>query len=288
MPNPRDHEHLTEALSWNRSPSSLLIPNDYTRDETMTDQNQNGGRGEAKQETANLGNARRGYGEGGDTAFGQMAEGSSNRVEGGYGGDNAGGFGQQVMNSQWGQGGPGPLTQGAGYGQGGGQFGPAGQDSQSARSPVGPTDQGRGGGSYGQQDYSPAAQRSEFRENQRYAGPGQEPSPSYHNDHEPHYRHWRDTQLASHDRDYARWRDEQARKYDEDYHGWRSERHSTFRTEFEGWRTNRGGQSSGSTQAESPVGKGAHGANTTLANIADGETGSHRKPDAQSDVKETP
>ncbi len=180
--------------------------------------------------------------EGGDTAYGQMASGSSDSGLGGYGGANVGGWGQPNLNSQWGQGGYGPLNQGLDYGQDGGSFTPVGYDASA---------------------YGPSPRQ----------GPGgrrtAEDQP--HDPHHASYHHWRNTQLSSHDRDYARWREEQARRYDEDYGSWRNERHSAFSKEFEGWRAGRGGQAG----ASASVGEqgGAHGANPTLARIADGETG---------------
>ncbi len=145
---------------------------------------------------------------------------------------------------------------------------------------------GQGRGSYAQGDVSPAAQRSRLHEDQLYMGPGADShapgrgGPPHHDDHEPHYRQWRDAQLQAHDRDYADWRDAQARRYDEDYRGWRGERHATFAKAFEGWRANRSGQSTGSAQDASPLpgGDAAHGANPTLASIADGDAGgSHER-----------
>ena len=309
------------------------------------------------------GGVEHGYGQGGRTAFGQIADGGSDMPGRGFGGSNAGGFGQQTQNSQWGQGGMGPMTQGANYSQGGGQFGPVGYqplDESSGRSGRGqyrePTDQpiyrgatgpGRLEGASGQSPYGSTAQDGYGQNDPRQAGfgpgdrqggfgqaggsyasqYGQHGRPSgaaHHDDHEPHYRTWRDNQLASHDRDYARWREEQTRKYDEDYTGWRNERHSTFSKEFEGWRSGRGGQAGGSEPSEPLQGRAAttgtfatdaaseksvygaagstgaasassasyanrsdddrqkvdstavHGANPTLAAVADGATGSHR------------
>ncbi|WP_174299572.1 hypothetical protein [Caulobacter sp. S45] len=220
----------------------------------------------------------RSYQEGGDTAYGQMASGSSDSGLGGYGGADVGGWGQPNLNSQWGQGGYAPLNQGLDYGQDGGRFNPAGFDA----SAYGPSSRpGRGRQAAGEQPHDP---------------------------HHASYHHWRDTQLSSHDRDYARWRDEQARRYDEDYGSWRNERHSAFSKEFEGWRAGRGGQSGVPASAQSAPSAGsvasstvvnpsersaygqasasastgeqgsAHGANPTLARIAEGETG-HRHPD---------
>ncbi len=215
----------------------------------------------------------RSYQEGGDTAYGQMAGGSSDSGLGGYGGAGAGGYGQPNLNSQWGQGGYAPLNQGIDYGQDGGRFTPAGYDASA---------------------YGPSSRQG---------------SGAQHEPHDPHhasYHHWRNTQLSSHDRDYARWREEQARRYDEDYGSWRNERHSAFSKEFEGWRAGRGGQAGASAPpagspgavASSPVvtpserstygqaGAGAsvgeegsaHGANPTLARIAEGQDG-HRRHD---------
>lgn len=371
--------------------------------------------GQGGRERGDYGNASRGYGEGGDTSYGQIAQGASDRPGGGFGGANVGGFGQPGLNSQWGQGGYGPMIEGANYGQGGGQFGPAGAGSQSGRSPYptheggqsdhygergqrdsrghsdrtdpgqrsfgreqnlergrgsnlgqggygstgsrteetgprlgerdrsyygeddgrrefgrgeqgrefgrndvgearGQDEFGQGRGGFGRQDYSQTSRRSEFQADR------------HDHDHEPHYRRWRDDQLASHDEDYRRWRDEQAKKYDEDYSTWRNERHSAFSKEFEGWRAGRSGASAGaasfagggesgsvggragtsvttnpsersvygdvsatdagrSTASASPA-NGAHGANPTLGDIADGGTGADHTAENRSDERE--
>ena len=242
-----------------------------------TDRPAGSGRGEGRGRPGAPG-ANRSYGEGGDAAFGQMATGSSDSGLGGYGGADVGGWGQPHLNSQWGQGGYAPLNQGD-YGQDGGSFRAAGYDP----------------GAYG-----PSPQR---------AGPAHD---APHDPHHVSYHHWRNTQLSSHDRDYARWREEQARRYDEDYGSWRNERHSAFSKEFEGWRASRGGQAgvlastratpagsvssstvvnpleasvygqSGASLAGNAEGAHAHGANPTLARIADGEDGhrhSHDRPE---------
>ena len=207
------------------------------------------------------GGAAQGYGQGGDNAYGQVARGSSDSGLGGYSGADVGGWGQPNLNSQWGQGGYGPLNQGIDYGQDGGQFGPAGYAS----------------GDFGQQGHAalrPAAA-------------------AHHDEHHVHYRSWRDAQLANHDRDYSNWRKEQARRYDEDYGSWRQERHAAFSKEFEGWRAGRGGQAApvsappasggvtpgaGSTSGAPEATGFAHGANPTLAKIADGHEGHTRHP----------
>ena len=83
----------------------------------------------------------------------------------------------------------------------------------------------RGGGHYGQSGFGEAS--------------GQHGAESRgDHDHEPHYRQWRDQQMASHDQDYARWRDNQGRRYDEDYGAWRAQRHEAFSREFHDWRAN--------------------------------------------------
>ena len=222
------------------------------------------------------GGAARGYGEGGDTSYGQMASGSSDSGLGGYGGGDVGGWGQPLQNSQWGQGGYAPLNQGLDYGQDGGRFGPRGYEA----------------GGFGQASPSPRG-------------------PAHHDEHHVSYHHWRNTQLSTHDRDYARWREEQARRYDEDYGSWRNERHAAFSREFEGWRAGRGGQAGASApsggsassdrnassatvnpseqvygQSADPAGQGsAHGANPTLAKIADGHEGrQHHGHDPRDDA----
>ena len=221
------------------------------------------------------GGAARGYGDGGDNAYGQMSRGSSDSGLGGYSGADVGGWGQPNLNSQWGQGGYAPLNQGLDYGQDGGRFGPAGYDT----------------GDFAQHR-APAARPSQTQ---------------HHDEHHVHYRSWRDAQLANHDRDYSRWREEQARRYDEDYGSWRQERHATFSKEFEGWRTGRGGQAgpgaaapaSGDLTRDAAAASStssaegfAHGANPTLAKIADGHEGhTHarheetRAEDRRSDTK---
>ena len=213
--------------------------------------------------------SERGYGPGGDTAYGQMAGGSSDSGLGGYGGGDVGGYGQPNLNSQWGQGGYAPLNQGIDYGQDGSRFGASGFDPNA---------------------YGPSR-----------SGAQAEP----HDPHHVSYHHWRNTQMSTHDRDYARWREEQARRYDEDYGSWRNERHSAFSKEFEGWRAGRGGQAGAPANAQPATSTGsvasstvvnpserstygqastgsaapdqgsAHGANPTLARIADGEDGRH-------------
>lgn len=213
------------------------------------------------------GGAARGYGDGGDSSYGQMASGSSDSGLGGYSGADVGGYGQPNLNSQWGQGGYAPLNQGLDYGQGGARFGPAGYAS----------------GNFGQ-----APRRSAGR-NDHVAGP--------HDPHHESYSHWRDTQLAGHDRDYTRWREEQTRRYDEDYGNWRNERHSAFSHEFEGWRAGRGGQATGSSFSQEkpvsgserqPTSEGfAHGANPALSHIADGDTGRHHHSSHSNEAKKT-
>ncbi len=81
------------------------------------------------------------------TPYGQLVEGASDQVGGGFGGSNTGGYGQQGLGSQWGQAGFGPLTQGINYSTGGGAFGPAGF----APYPEGPGARGpRQGSAYGE------------------------------------------------------------------------------------------------------------------------------------------
>ena len=225
------------------------------------------------------GGAGRGYGEGGDNGFGQMASGSSASGLGGYSGADVGGFGQPNLNSQWGQAGYAPLNQGVDYGQGGGRFGPAGYNT----------------GNFGQ---APRRDVSSERGPQSADRIGSHTS-SEHDGHHVHYRRWRDAQLAAHDQDYGRWRDEQHRRYDEDYNSWRDHQHSTFSKEFEGWRTGRSGQATQAAPSQQggvsrTSGQGvettgriatvgseeqgfAHGANPTLANIADGHAGAHHQ-----------
>ena len=201
--------------------------------------------------------------------FGRQDYGPSGQTA--YGSSEQRGYGQNVFDR-------GDLAQpsrpqasgqspyGSSQGQGYGQNRPAQEGGDDRRSdPRGPRadnpgDYGRADGTYGQQDYGPAAQRSNFRIDQHSAQPGDvhdnRQAGGDHDDHEPHYRTWRESQLTAHDRDYARWRSDQERKYDEDYRGWRHERHSAFSKEFEGWRSGLGGQAgaSSSTGASEPKG----------------------------------
>jgi hypothetical protein len=187
-------------------------------------------------------------------AYPQMTRGGSDRAGGGFGGPGSGGYGQQVLNSQWGGGGYGPMTQGANYSQGGSRFGPAGgyDDVDSGYR------EGHRGDAY-------AARHEPSRYDRDLHATGA-------HDHDPSYRHWRDTQLGTHDRDYSHWRAEQARRYDEEYAGWRNERHGAFSKEFETWRSSRAGQPA---PVAGQTGE-AHGGNPTLGDIADGGVGRSR------------
>jgi hypothetical protein len=227
------------------------------------------------------------------TPYGQLVGGASDQVGGGFGGANVGGYGQQGLGgSQWGHAGYGPLTQGANYSAGGATFGPAGfAPYPEGSASVGPR------------------HRAAPREHE---GPFERPSPtpivgsardfelgaravrdfggSPHDQHEPHYRHWRDAKLSAHDRDYARWRDEQARRYDEEYRTWRNSHHTAFAQAFEGWREQRASASPATPGSVASLAPGlgdpnaVHGANPTLGNIADGGTGSsHHKHDHDHD-----
>ncbi len=202
------------------------------------------------------------------TAYGQLVGGASDQVGGGFGGANVGGYGQQGLGSQWGNAGFGPLSQGINYSGGGTTFGPPGfapyPEGTAARGGgLGPAP-GPRGGAYERPSPTPL-----FGSPKDFGG-------STHDQHEPHYRHWRDAKLAAHDQEYARWRDEQARRYDEDYRTWRNTHHSAFSQAFEGWRD----------QRTAPAAPGAasgfgdpgvvHGANPTLGDIADGGTGAPR------------
>jgi len=201
------------------------------------------------------------------TPYGQLVGGASDQVGGGFGGANVGGYGQQGLGSQWGQAGFGPLTQGVNYSSGGGAFGPAGFRPY----PEGSTTHGARSGD------APSAPRGGT-----YERPSQTPlfgsikdfSGSAHDHHEPHYRHWRDARLAAHDQDYARWRDDQARRYDEEYRTWRNGHHSAFTQAFDGWRDQR--TTTGPSPSNLGDPNGVHGANPTLADIADGGTGAPR------------
>jgi len=212
------------------------------------------------------------------TPYGQLISGGSDQVGGGFGGANVGGYGQQGLGSQWGQAGYGPLTQGATYSTGGGAFGPAGFAPYPEGSVSGGVRHGSPSGHRGVSQERPSPTPL-FGSPKDFGG-------SPHDDHEPHYRHWRDARLAAHDRDYARWRDEQARRYDEDYRTWRNGHHTAFAQAFDGWRDQRP-----QTPKPAPpevVGLGdfnaVHGANPTLGDIADGGTGApHHKHDHDHD-----
>jgi hypothetical protein len=188
------------------------------------------------------------------------------RQQGGYGGgaQQGGGYGQAGF---------GASSGGGNYGAGG--FGQQGQGSQGANYPQG-FDGGQGGyggqagGSYGQGDYSESARRSTYRQDQNYGGPHQAgggyQGRQGHEDHDPDYLSWRDSQLSSYDREYSAWREEQRKKHDEEYGKWRSERKETFGQKFHEWRT----------KAASAVGLGGHGGDKTGA--ASGEEHAHTAP----------
>ena len=188
----------------------------------------------------------------------------------GYHQQQGGGFGQS---SGYGQQGFGAGSGGGNYGTGG--FGQQGQGSQApdygrqgqvgqhysgenfGAQPrgAGPAGYGgQGGGSYGVRDYSDAARRSTYRQDQNYAGgawtqsgyqggsqagsqSGGYQGQQGHEDHDPDYLTWRDNQLSSYDRDYSAWRDEQRRKHDEEYGRWRNEKKEHFGQRFHEWRS---------------------------------------------------
>jgi len=210
------------------------------------------------------------------TAYGQLIGGASDQVGGGFGGANVGGYGQQGLGSQWGNAGFGPLTQGLIYSAGGGRFGPAGFSPYPEGPATGGVRHGKGSGPRGGAFERPSP--TPLFGSPKDFGP-RDFGGSAHDDHEPHYRHWRDARLAAHDQDYARWRDEQTRRYDEDYRTWRNSHHAGFTQAFEGWRDQR----TASSMAPAPSGLGesslVHGANPTLGDIADGGTGApkHRR-----------
>ncbi len=141
---------------------------------------------------------------------------------------------------------------------------------------------GQGGGSYRQQDVSPGAQRSQWRQPQHFGDNGaaaesyaQQSGNTRDHDHDPAYRRWRDQQLSTHDSDYARWRDEQARRYDEQYKGWRDQRHEAFSQDFHDWRSK---QAQGLAGDDLPGG-GAHmsGAGASMPQTSAGEAGKDGK-----------
>ena len=218
------------------------------------------------------------------TPYGQLVGGASDQVGGGFGGANAGGYGQQGLGSQWGQAGYGPLTQGANYSAGGGTFGPAGFAPYPEGSALGGPRRHAGPrereGAFERPSPTPIMGSTRDFE-PRFEG-GRDFSGSAHDHHEPHYRHWRDARLSAHDRDYARWRDDQARRYDEEYRTWRNSHHDAFAQAFDGWRDQRTTQGAPAARPPAPADEGlgepnaVHGANPTLANIADGGTGSPR------------
>jgi len=204
------------------------------------------------------------------TPYGQLVSGGADQVGGGFGGANAGGYGQQGLGSQWGQAGYGPLTQGATYSAGGGTFGPPGFAPY-------PEASGSTGGRRNPAPSRPGAALDRPSPTPLFGSP-KDFGGSHHDDHEPHYRHWRDAKLAAHDQDYARWRDEQARRYDEDYRTWRNGHHEAFSQAFDGWRGQRTSPATSPSGASVGLGdfNAIHGANPTLGDIAEGGTGAPR------------
>ncbi len=110
---------------------------------------------------------------------------------------------------------------------------------------------GRGEGGYGSSNPDRSAQRSRYRQTSDYDASHEDPrgragaSGRDDDDHEPHYRTWREQQLAGHDRDYDRWRAAQAQRYDEDYRRYRDQRHEGFSRDFGDWRNQAGGRKEG-------------------------------------------
>lgn len=265
-----------------------------------------------------------GYGEGGDTGYGQMARGTETSASGDDMGMSGGYGGQGGYGSQGGKAGFGPLNQGSTYDGGGGQFGPGGTDYHSGSGGYGPggyaqgfggPDRGRGGREdadrYGRDPGGPRAPGVGPASQTNMDRPGAYPrfeDRGHDHDHEPGYRHWRAQQLSSHDQDYQRWRDEQTRRYDEEYTRWRTSRHESFSREFQDWRSQRGDVASASAAsgAASGTGSTAHAASSAdpagtrhesgafdtvvspVAGVADGGTRAHGDHDRKSDDKHDP
>ncbi|MGC1304580.1 MAG: hypothetical protein WA840_19600, partial [Caulobacteraceae bacterium] len=177
----RPEDRLRSESRYRDQERSFRDPQRHSRDE---------GRGGA-------GSDAYGYGDGGYSSYGQIAQGSSDRVEGGYSGGAAGGFGQQGLNSQWGQGGYGPLTQGLNYSQGGGRFGPTG---------------------YGQPDYNYDTRSDHHDHSYRRWRDAQL------DNHDRDYAHWRSEQARRYDEDYGSWRKDRHAAFSQEFEGWRANR----------------------------------------------------------------
>jgi len=270
----RDHDqNLSEDRLGRYTPGARLGPDDASAS-GRSEEAETRSWAASAEETARSQN----FGGADVTPYGQLIEGASDQVGGGFGGANVGGYGQQGLGgSQWGQAGFGPLTQGANYSAGGASFGPAGfapypEGSQSPSARPGPGPGSARAGAFERPSPTPLFGSPKDGVHGQVGAP-RDFSGSAHDHHEPHYRHWRDAKLAAHDQDYARWRDDQARRYDEEYRTWRNTHHSAFTQAFEGWRDQR------TTPTAPPPTSGlgdpnlVHGANPTLASIADGGTG---------------
>jgi hypothetical protein len=235
-----------------------------------------------------------GYGQG-EPPYSGVSGGNPQHEQGGGQGQGSHNFSGQNQGG-WGQAGAGRY--------GANQYG----SNQYGSNQYGSGPYGQSGGSYGQQDFSQAAQRSNWREDQRFGshastgqtwGQNQAPRDAYGqedygqyggvrpstrfdrsadpgDDHDPHYRNWRDKQLSDHDREYGRWRTEQARRYDTDYASWRDKRHQSFRNDFEAWRAENGGAHVGG--ANSATG-GALAGTAAVQDVTDGGTG-HQQHEA--------
>lgn len=234
------------------------------------------------------GQGGQGYPRGYDRSPGSPGWSDRQDASHGYSGGTDTGYG-----AQGGSGGFGPLSQGSHYAGSGSQWGRSGYGSDAGRarggddrpSPPDPGLSGRpgqGGGTYGQQDVSRSAQRSQWREEQRSPQSDRVqptgkldrggPSAGEHaHDHEPDYIHWRNTRLESHDRDYDRWRDEQARKYDEEYKGFRGQRHETFSRDFHSWRSSQVSEASNAAAGTTPLTQSSD----SVESVTDGHARTH-------------
>lgn len=183
---------------------------------------------------------------------GQGGFGASSGMGGNYG---AGGFGGQGQGAQaadygrQGQGGQHYSGQNFAGHQGSQGHGGQGQGTRAygGESYGGPGQSGgfsgQGGGSYGVHDYSDSARRSTYRQDQQY--PGAQVQHGYqgrqgHEDHDPDYLTWRDSQLSNYDRQYSEWREHQRKTHDEEYGRYRQERRESFGQKFHEWRSKAG------------------------------------------------
>jgi hypothetical protein len=160
------------------------------------------------------------------------------------------------------------------------------------------TDSARfGGPTYADHRDDHLAQRSRWRDEQRYETPrpehapqesryaaGGRPPQDQDHDHEPHYRQWREQQLSNHDHDYRRWREQQARTYDTEYQNWRRQRHDAFASDFHSWRASQTGlPDAGGSTTSPPAEAVTKTATEEVQSVADGHSRTHRSDDSGDD-----